>query len=342
VNHIIIIIFNILLIFLLNILFLKKKFLLDKKQLVHKSFISNDIVPLSGGFLIFFNLLFFNKNYLENIFFLGIFLLGILSDLLIIKKPITKFIIQLFIVVSFLLLFNINILETKIYFIDYFIKNKLFALFFTTFCLLVLINGSNFLDGINTLVCGYYFIIILAILYVGNYNKINFSFYDFHYVLASLLVVFLFNFFSKTYLGDSGTFLLSFLVGYKLISLSNENLALTNYISPIFILLLLWYPAFENLFSIIRKILSKKKVSEPDNLHLHHLLFSFFNAKINNKKIINSLSGLVINLYNFIVFLIGAQFYNQSIFLLILVTINIFIYVIFYFFLSKQNSLLKK
>jgi len=338
VNTIFIIISYILLIIFLNNLFLKKKILVDKKQLIHKSFTSKDLVPISGGFLILVNLLFFNSNYQEKLFFIGIFSLGILSDLLIIEKPLKKFFIQFFIVVTFLLLLNISILSTKIFFIDFFIKNKLFALLFSAFCLLILINGSNFLDGINTLVCGYYIIIVLVILYIGHYNKINYNFLEFYYLLISLLVIFVFNFFSKTYLGDSGTFLLSFLVGYQLINLCNINLSLIKYISPIFILLLLWYPAFENLFSIIRKTLSKSNASKPDNLHLHHLLFSYLKTKIKNKKIINSLTGTILNLYNFIIFFIGAQFYNKTNFLVILVIINISVYIITYFSLLRKTQ----
>ena len=336
-NTILIIASHILLIILLNNFFFKRKILIDKKQLVHKAFISKDIVPISGGFLILANLLFFNSNYVANIFFFGIFFLGVLSDLLVIQNPLKKFFIQLLIIVFFLLFLNITILETKIFFIDFLIKNKLFALFFTVFCLLILINGSNFLDGINTLVCGYYTLIVLVILYIGQYNKINYNFLEFYYLLIALLVVLLFNFFSKTYLGDSGTFLLSFLVGYKLIDLCNNNIFLTNYISPVFILLLLWYPAFENLFSIIRKILSKKKATQPDNFHLHHLLFTYLKKKINNQKIVNSLAGVLLNLYNFLIFLIGAQFYNKTNFLAILLIVNISIYIIFYFFLLKKN-----
>lgn len=228
-------------------------------------------------------------------------------------------------------------MSTKIFFIDFFIENKLFALLFTSFCLLILINGSNFLDGINTLVCGYYILIILVILYIGHNNKINYNFLDFYYLLIPLLIIFTFNFFSKTYLGDSGTFLLSFVVGYELINLSNINLSSDKYISPLFILLLLWYPAFENFFSIIRKIFSKKKPSEPDNFHLHHLFFSYLKKIIKNKKVANTMTGIVINFYNLIIFLIGVNFYYKTKFLVILVTLNICFYITFYLFLLKKN-----
>lgn len=336
---ILIIVSNISLIFFLNNLFIKKNILVDKKQLNHKSFISKDLVPISGGFLIFANLLFLSNNYLANIFLFALFFLGVFSDLLIIQNPLRKFIIQIFIILLFLFSLKISIISTKVPFVDFFIKNKLFALLFTAFCLLILINGSNFLDGINTLVCGYYILVILAILYIGHYNKINYNFFEFYYLLLILLIIFFFNFFSKTYLGDSGTFLLSFLVGYYLINLCNINLYSDKYISPIFILLLLWYPAFENLFSIIRKILNKKNPSTPDNLHFHHLLFLYFEKICKNKKIINSLTGVVINLYNLLIFLVGVQFYFKTNFLFILVAVNIIVYTFFYLLLLKKFSL---
>ena len=337
-NSILIIISHILLIVFLNNLFIKKNILVDKKQLAHKSFTSKDLVPISGGFLIFSNLLFFSNDYLANIFLFALFLLGVFSDLLIIKNPLKKFSIQIFIIILFLFSLKISIISTKVPFVDLFIENKLFALLFTAFCLLILINGSNFLDGINTLVCGYYILVILAILYVGHYNKINYNFLEFYYLLIVLFIIFFFNFLSKTYLGDSGTFLLSFLVGYYLINLCNINLYSDRFISPIFILLLLWYPAFENLFSIIRKILNKKNPSTPDNLHFHHLLFLYFEKICKKKKNINSLTGIVINLYNLLIFFVGVQFYYKTNILFILVAVNIFVYTFFYLSLLKKLS----
>jgi UDP-N-acetylmuramyl pentapeptide phosphotransferase/UDP-N-acetylglucosamine-1-phosphate transferase len=337
VNSIFFIIFNIFFITILNTFFLKKNILVDKKQLIHKSFTSSELVPISSGFLIIVNLFFFTSNHLVIFFSFLIFILGIFSDLFIIKNPAKKFFVQFIIVIFFLLSLKLSIISTKIFFIDYFIKNKFFALLFTAFCLLILINGSNFLDGVNTLVCGYYILVVMTILYIGHYNKINYNFSESYYLFLTLLVILIFNFFSKTYLGDSGTFLLSFVIGYHLISICNINLTSSTYISPIFILLLLWYPAFENLFSIIRKFLNKKKPSEPDNSHLHHLLFIYLEKKINNKKITNSLTGITINLYNFLIFLLGASLYNKTTFLFLLVAINIFTYVNTYWFLSKIN-----
>ena len=63
--------------------------------------------------------------------------------------------------------------------------------------------------------------------------------------------------------------------------MSIELSQLSDKISPYFIANLLWYPAFENLFSIIRRILSSKKNYIADNHHLHQLLYSYLNKKNN-------------------------------------------------------------
>ena len=337
-QSILIILSSISLLILVNFFFKKKSFLVDNKNLVHKSFTSKESVPLSGGIVIFFNLALFSNNYFILLFFFLIFILGIFSDLLIITKPLQKFIVQFLVVFFFLNFLDLKVLSTKIYFIDFLIKNNLFAILFTSFCLLILINGTNFIDGINTLVCGYYILIILTILYICSQNKLLiYNFDSFYYLFLSLLVIYFFNISSKVYLGDSGSFLLSFLIGYYLINFCNDNLNLIQFISPIFILLLLWYPAFENLFSIIRKIIIKKHPSEPDNLHMHHLLFNFIKKK-NSKTIIynNTLTGNIINLFNLIGFAVSSKFYYHTEYLVYIIIFNVLFYTVVYFYFYKK------
>ena len=57
-------------------------------------------------------------------------------------------------------------------------------------------------------------------------------------------------FFNKLYLGDSGSYLLGLLFAIYLI----DTYQINDSMSSLFIISLLWYPAFENLFSILRKI----------------------------------------------------------------------------------------
>jgi UDP-N-acetylmuramyl pentapeptide phosphotransferase/UDP-N-acetylglucosamine-1-phosphate transferase len=217
---------------------------------------------------------------------------------------------------------------------DIFLQNKIFSIFFTSICLLVLINGSNFIDGVNNLLSGYYLIIIILIIYIFIQKEIKIDFDYYYYLLISLSVFYIFNMFNKIYLGDSGSYLLSFFIGILLIDLSSVNG--TN-ISPLFIALLLWYPAFENLFSIIRKFLQNRKIYKPDNLHLHHMIFYFFKNKFKNKNltITSSLTGNIINFYNLLIFFISLNFINSTKYLIIIIGVNVLVYTFTYYTIKR-------
>ena len=60
-------------------------------------------------------------------------------------------------------------------------------------------------------------------------------------------------------------------------------------ISPYFICLLLWYPAFENLFSIIRRFSLKNNIEQADQGHLHQIIYTKFkDIDFINKKYLNT------------------------------------------------------
>ena len=129
--------------------------------------------------------------------------------------------------------------------------------------------------------------ILFSIIFLTNSNNyIDILNYDFVIIISVALVIFLaFNIFGLVYLGDSGTYLLSLLIGFYLIKFNYSN----ELLSPYYIALLLWYPAFENLFSLVRRILKREKASSADNLHLHQLIFLFCKSKkIFSKKKVNS------------------------------------------------------
>ena len=100
-------------------------------------------------------------------------------------------------------------------------------------------------------------------------------------------------------LGDGGAYLLGFLLGFIIIN-SHEN---NPDISPYFYISLIWYPCFENLFSIIRKINKKLSPLNPDSKHLHQLVFFLIKEKLRLSIVIsNNLSSAIIiflNLFKF-------------------------------------------
>ena len=148
------------------------------------------------------------------------------------------------------------------------------------------------------------------------------------------------NFLNKVFLGDNGSYLIGFLFSIYLIKIHQVNSS----ISPYFIILLLWYPCFENLFSIIRKKITKVLATDPDNSHLHQLFFQYIlkKYKIKNKLTANNLTSLIINTYHFLIFYVGIQSINLTNVQLYLLGINIIVYICLYVFLNRFNKNLNK
>ena len=312
----------------MNELMLRIKLLPSFTGDLHQKFSSIKSIPLTGGviLLVFFTYFFFNSNELIYICFFSIFTLGILSDLKKIISANKRFLIQTIICFFLTIIGELEITSTRVDILDKIISNKIFNILFVTFCILIVINGSNFIDGLNTLSLGYYFLIICLL----HFLKFDLAF-DSIILIYIFLTLLILNLFNKLYLGDNGSYLIGIIFSYMLIKLHVSN----NLISPYFIILLLWYPAMEILFSIIRKSLKSKSPMKPDNEHLHQLIFKKINKKIKRKLFSNITTALILNSYNLIIFIIGSKFYNHHDLLITLITINIFIYLISYIILRK-------
>lgn len=330
-----VIFFTLLLILSFNYISEKKQFLIDKKFNTHKSFATKNIVPITGGLTILISSLFFLKldsQYIK-FFLILIFLVGFLSDINYLFSPVRRLFLQILIVIIFIYSEQIFINSIRIQMFDNLLENIYFKYLFTIFCFLVLMNGSNFMDGINTLLVGYF--LSLSFITLISIEKFNLPYdnYNFKILLCILFVVILFNFFGKLISGDSGAYLISFIFGYFLIELADAS----DRVSPYFVACLLWYPAYECLFSIIRKIRIKKSVAEPDNRHLHQLILLFFKRKLNLKgNFLNTFSGMIINLFNLIIFYAAFENVSQTKNLILINILCLLAYNLLYFCLNKS------
>ena len=247
---ILILILSLVVLTLLNLFFKKQHILLDSiNEEKHKSYAINVSTPLTGGIYFLFIILFFlDRLPLEVMLYLSAFFcIGLLSDLRYLKKPLKKIFLQLIVILLFFLFSDIQIKSTTILFLDNFLSNKYFNILFCTFCLMILINGFNFIDGLNGLSLGYFFIIFSSLFYVQNIYNLNLD-TNFNIYLISIFCLLIYIILGKNFLGDSGSYLIGSFAGVYLISLNY------NYpeISPWYVVLLLWYPCFELLFSICR------------------------------------------------------------------------------------------
>ena len=235
---------------------------------------------------------------------------------------------------------KILIIDTRILFINNILTNyEYVSILFTVFCLIVLINGSNFIDGVNLNTIGYFAMVYAFIIYLSTSSNFIVNIDFLLNFLITLIFLLILNSLDKTLLGDGGAYLLGFFTAIYLIGWLNSN----NSISPYFIILLLWYPCFENLFSIIRKKYQNKKITTADNLHLHQLIFIFLKKKKCYNT--NNLSGLIICFFNLPTFILGTIFYDKTKILLSIIVINILLYVYIYnklIIYLKNNNLFQK
>ena len=314
--------------FLIN--FQKKNDLIVDNNKISFHKIHKGTVPLSGGIFLLINATFFVFFSILDLniflFLFSFFLVGLFSDKNINFKPLIRLVFQTVLTFFFIYYNNIFLSKLNIFFLDEILNVKILNSLFITFCVIVLINGLNLLDGKNTLVGGNLLVIFLFIYLINfrnnNYNSINL------YIIIILFVFLSFNLFGKCFLGDSGIYTFGLLTAYY----SIESFNSLKEVSALFIVNLLWLPAFENLFSILRRLFyAKSEIISPDKKHLHHLLDIYLkkNYKI-NYKMSNTICGLLINVYFFIGLTMAYNFYwSRSVNLLILIA-NITVYLLVY------------
>ena len=295
----------------------------------HQKFFKKNNIQLTGGILLIpvFISLTINYSIVLSIILILIFLLGLSSDIGYFSSAKFRLIIQSIIILCFLIFTETTLASVRIEKFDLLLNNYWFGLFFTLMCFMIFTNGVNFIDGLNGLVLSYCLSIVLIIIYLKLFEYSFLSYSDMVIILIVLCYLSLFNYFNKLYIGDSGSYLIGFLIGFILLQIYENN----PYLSPYFIALLLWYPVFEILFSIIRKIKINKSPLKPDNKHLHHLLFLYFKKKFRFKIIMtNNLTSLLIFFYNLVIFFIATLDIYSSYLQIFLFALNIFIYLVFY------------
>ncbi len=237
--------------------------------------------PLLGGVLFFinislitiysfspfegtsFNNLYNNYRELYSLFITSmfIFFIGVYDDKYSLK-PNTKFIYLSIVVLSALLLDdNLSITSLNVEFINRSIPLYNFSIFFTLFCFLLFINALNMFDGINLQV-GFYTLFLLVIFIIFDT-----SVFLCLSLIFPMLIFLILNSKGKTFLGDNGSLLLAYVIGYIFIKSYNQNII--SDIDTIFVLMMI--PGIDMLRLFITRILQGKNAFHPDLNHIHHI-----------------------------------------------------------------------
>ena len=250
------------------------------------------IISLTIFFLIYY-LLYADVLYDYIFISYSVFMIGFLDDLRINIKPLSRLIIMVLLLFTFIYLLPIKILNIDIPFLIHLMSSHVFSSIFVLLCFLFVINGANLIDGFNGLLTINLIIINIILTYINiNNGNLEFSILIISQIII-LLSFLLFNFpNAKIFLGDSGAYTMGALAGLNTIITNNLN----SEISSFFFCTLLFYLFFEVFFSFLRKLSQKKSPIYPDNEHLHMLSYYKISSSYGKNKG-NYLNSIVINIF---------------------------------------------
>ena len=145
------------------------------------------------------------------------------------------------------------------------------SVIFTIFAVGGVAHAVNLIDGFNGLASGTVLICLTALGWIAaelNHTE------TLHLVLVLIAVVmgfFILNYpFGKLFLGDGGAYTLGFFLAWISVMLVSDSDGL---VSPWAPFLICAYPILETLFSILRRVLSNRRIDHPDRTHLHSLVY---------------------------------------------------------------------
>jgi len=152
----------------------------------------------------------------------------------------------------------------------------------------LLINATNYIDGIDGLLLTFFLSCLLYYIFlIDDIETVNLLKF---FVIACFLNLILNLLPSKSkfkvFSGDSGSLFIGFFISFMTIELYNSF-----NIHPVFLIWPLWYPVYDFLFVSINRLINKKSIFKPDNTHLHHVI----NNKFRNNKITPIILFLFVN-----------------------------------------------
>ena len=311
--EVVIFIISIFLVLKFKIFFTKKFKLIDipNDRKLHKR-----PTPILGGIISFFLLIeFFIIHYLINSQFynlmylylpITLFFIGIYDDAYDLEANSKLFLITLVFFVLLMIFPEFKLLKLNFSTFNFSIETGYFALIFTVLCLLLFLNASNMIDGINGLFLGVNIIFFLYLLLSYNYNN---TFFLSFLIILSLL--FYCNYRSLFFMGDSGVFLISSILSVSLIEAYHSEVSNLKSVEEIFILLMI--PGLDMFRIFLERIINKKNPFKADRNHFHHLLGKNFNDQY------------TLAIYLFLValgpFIYQLKIINESVLIIILITL---------------------
>jgi UDP-N-acetylmuramyl pentapeptide phosphotransferase/UDP-N-acetylglucosamine-1-phosphate transferase len=156
--------------------------------------------------------------------------------------------------------------------VDYLMTMTVISMLVTCFAVAGVANAFNIIDGYNGLASMVAVIILAGLAYVAYQVGDRAVMIAAYVTIGGILGFFVWNYpRGLIFLGDGGAYLIGFLVAELSVLLVARN----PQVSPWFPMLLVFYPIFETVFTIFRRVvIHKSHPGMPDAAHLHQLIYS--------------------------------------------------------------------
>lgn len=253
---------------------------IPNKRKVHK-----ELIPRLGGVAIFLAFLLgymlFARQSIEMISILigsfVIILTGVIDDI----KPLPpryKFAGQ--VIAALVVVLYGGIVVNNISAFGFYIEfNQIVSKVLSVLFILGCINAINLIDGLDGLASGigsiYFLTIGIIAMLMGQTTSLDVSLT--FIMLGATLGFLVHNFYpARIFMGDSGSMFLGFIISVIAL-LGFKNVTFTSLIVPLFVLAI---PILDTLFAIIRRMLKRQHISQPDREHLHH---QFLNMRFSHR-----------------------------------------------------------
>ena len=283
-----------------TILISKKLEFYDKPNIrkIHNSNVFN-----TGGiiiylfYLIIVNFFEFNHN-IELIISIGFFicLVGFIDDRINIK-PSNKVI---FIVIPslYLILNGISINNLGDYEYIGFLNLGKFQLPFLILATGLLINATNYIDGIDGLLLVFFTCCLGYYIFLIEDAK---TIYLIKLLIIPLILNLVLNMLPsksklKIFSGNTGSLFIGFFISFLTIELYNGF-----GIHPVYLIWPLWYPVYDFLFVSINRAILKKSIFSADNSHLHHKILTKFKKNHFKTILLFFISNIFIIYFGFLI-----------------------------------------
>lgn len=280
-----------------NALLTKYHGVYQAEQKIHEGFI-----PRFGGLVIFITLFFcyqfqlFSSEWLNNfyIIFLSLLPLVLVTFLEDVYNNILPIARLFFIFFSSLAVFVYGDFLLPVidipYLSEFCINHQWVLIVLLTFSMASMVNAFNLIDGANGLLL-FSFISVLSSLYLMADYLNDIDWLNLLRIIITICLIQLFFNFPKAriFAGDLGAYSFGYIVALLVIIFFGQHNEYLTWQA----ILILFYPAFELIYTFFRRIKSDKSPLEADRLHLHQLIFSYIH-NATGKSILSNASTTII------------------------------------------------